>query len=228
MAPSMEDGDDVSSQLIALGHSVYRPTLTGLGERSHLIHFNPSLETFIEDIVNVIRYEDLEDVILVGHSFAGPVISGVADRIPKLLRHLVFLDAALLQSGQSPSDMLSAEALEAYKRRAVTLSSGVVVLPPGNPEAFGIADSQRAAWMATKLTPHPFRTYFDKLELKHQLGNGLPANYIACSNPYFANCARARELAKSLPGWRYLEIPTAHNAMMLMPRELTEMLAVIG
>ena len=219
---------EVITRLRALGHVVYRPTQTGLGERSHLIDTDPSLETFIQDIVNVILYDDIQDIILVGHSFAGSVISGVADRLPRHLRHLVYLDAGLLQSGQCPADVPPPEILEQYKQRAVTLPSGVVVLPPPDPANFGITDPEQLAMMRRKMSPHPFRTYFDKLELKNPLGNGLPATYIACSNPLFPNTAKARTLAKSLPGWTYLEIPTAHNAMMLMPVELTAMLDAIG
>lgn len=219
---------DVIARLRALGHTVYRPTHTGMGERSHLIDTNPSLETFIQDIVNVIVYDDIQDVILVGHSFAGSVISAVADRIPQHLRHLVYLDAGLLQSGQCPADVPSPEIIAQYKRRAVTRESGVVVLPPPDPAAFGVTDPAQLAEMRRKLSPHPFRTYFDKLELKNPLGNGVPATYIACTEPLFPNTASARELAKSQPGWTYLEIPTAHNAMTLMPAELTTMLDAIG
>jgi pimeloyl-ACP methyl ester carboxylesterase len=218
---------DVAARLRALGHAVYTPTQTGLGERAHLIHSDPSLETFIEDIANVFRYEDIGDAILVGHSFAGSVISAVADRMPERLRHLVYLDAGLLESGQCPADMPPADVLAAYKRRAVTLSSGVVVLPPSSPQSFGITEPAQAAWAAEKLMPHPFRTYFDQLELRHPLGNGVKATYIACSVPLFPNTARARALAKSQPGWGYLEIPTGHNAMMTMPDELSDMLTVI-
>jgi pimeloyl-ACP methyl ester carboxylesterase len=219
---------DVITRLRALGHVVYRPTQTGLGERAHLIDTDPSLETFIQDIVNVIVCDDIEDVILVGHSFAGSVISAVADRIPQHLRHLVYLDAGLLQSGQCPADVPPPDIVEGYKRRAVTRESGVVVLPPPDPANFGITDPEQLAMMRRKMSPHPFRTYFDKLELNNPLGNGMPATYIACSKPLFPNTASARALAKSQPGWNYLEIPTGHNAMMTMPAELTAMLDAIG
>ena len=210
---------DVAARLRERGHTVHTPTLTGLGERSHLLSFRPTLETFIEDVTQVIRYEELDDVILVGHSFAGSVVSSVADRMPERLRHLVYLDAQLLQSGQSPADAAPPDLIERYKLGAMETSNGLSV-PPNSPGYYGITDPQMAAWLQTKLTPHPFQTYFDKLQLRNPLGNGVPATYIACAKP--------RELAKSMQGWTYLELPTAHNAMMLMPRELTEMLAGIG
>jgi pimeloyl-ACP methyl ester carboxylesterase len=216
----------VAAQLRGLGHAVYTPTLTGLGERSHLLSCKPTLNTFIEDIAQVIRYEDLEQVILVGHSFAGSVVSGVSDQMPKRLRHLVYLDALVLQSGESSADR-SPERVEAYRQRAMESSSGLSI-PPATPEHYGITDPDMAAWMLTKLTPHPLQTYYDKLQLKHSLGNGVPATYIACSKPLFAATEESRERAKDMPGWNYLEMPTGHNAMMTMPSELTDILVSIS
>jgi pimeloyl-ACP methyl ester carboxylesterase len=217
---------DVAFRLRALGHTVYTPTLTGLGERSHLMAIKPTLDIFIEDVAQVLRFEDLEDVILVGHSFAGSVVSGVADRMADRLRHLVYLDAIVLKSGQSPMDLVDPGMIERYRQRAYATSGGLTV-PPNEPDYFGILDPVQAAWLKTKLSPHPFQTYLDKLALAHELGNGVPVTYIACTNPALAATSRSRELAQSLPGWTYLEIPTAHNAMMLMPAELTSMLAAI-
>lgn len=216
----------VADRLRSAGHAVYTPTLTGLGERSHLIGCNPSMETFIEDVAQVLRFEELEDVILVGHSFAGPIISGVADRMPQRLRHLVFLDAQVLQSGQAPADRIPPELVETYRQRAAASPSGLTIAPSA-PEYFGVTDPELGAWLATKLTPHPLRTYFDRLELHNPLGNGVPATYIACSKPLFPANARARELAREL-GWKYQELPTSHAAMLLMPDELAGMLAAVA
>lgn len=217
---------DVAGRLRALGHTVYTPTLTGLGERSHLIGLNPSFDTFFADVAQVIRYEDLEDVILVGHSFGGSVVSLMADRMPERLRHLVYLDAQVLQHGQS-SAILNPPRIEAYRQRAQQ-GDGVGVPPPENAAAFGVVDPQMARWVLSKLTPHPLQTYYDQLELKHPLGNGIPATYIACSEPYFDGTAKAREFARTITAWNYREIPTAHDAMLLKPAELTEMLHAIG
>lgn len=212
----------VASRLRALGHSVYTPTLTGLGERAHLMAIKPSLEMFIEDVAQVIHYEDLSNVILVGHSFAGTIVSALADRIPDKLAHLVYLDAQVLQSGQAPADTAPPAAIETYKQRAQ--ASGYVSIPPGPLEHFGIVDPAMVQWVGARVTPHPYQTYFDQLMLKHPLGNGLPATYIAVTNPLFPNTAHSRQVAREQPGWRYLEIPTAHDAMLLMPEQLTKML----
>jgi pimeloyl-ACP methyl ester carboxylesterase len=159
----------VAGGLGALGHMVYTPTLTGLGERSHLLTAGPTLDTFIEDVAQVLGFEDLEDVILVGHSFSGSVVSALADRMPGKLRHLVYLDAQLLLSGQSPASGAPPESIERYRRRAIATSHGDVV-PPFDPENLGVTDPKMVTWVRSKLTAHPLQTYFDKLELKNEAG----------------------------------------------------------
>jgi pimeloyl-ACP methyl ester carboxylesterase len=216
----------VAASLRALGHSVYTPTLTGLGERSHLLAARPTLETFIEDVAQVLRYEDLDGVILVGHSFSGSVVSAVADRMAETLRHLVYLDAQLLLSGESPASGAPSASIERYRQRAIATSHGPVI-PPFDPQTFGITDPEEAAWIKAKLTPHPLQTYFDNLALKHPLGNGVPATYIACTKPRYANVASSHELARRMEGWTYLELPTGHNAMLSMPGALATLLAAI-
>jgi pimeloyl-ACP methyl ester carboxylesterase len=119
----------VAASLRALGHSVYTPTLTGLGERSHLLAATPTLETFIEDVAQVLRYEDLEAVILVGHSFSGSLVSALADRMSETLRHLVYLDAQLLVSGESPASGAPSASIERYRQRAIETSHGAVIPP---------------------------------------------------------------------------------------------------
>jgi pimeloyl-ACP methyl ester carboxylesterase len=217
---------EVAAGLRALGHLVYTPTLTGLGERSHLLATRPTLETFIEDVTQVLRFEDLNNVILVGHSFAGSVVSALADRMPETLRHLVYLDAQLLLSGQSPASGAPSETMERYRQRVIETSQGPVI-PPFDPQTFGITDLEVAAWIKTRLTPHPFQTYFDELALKNPLGNGVPATYIACIYPRYANVASSHELARQIEGWTYVELPTGHNAMLSMPGKLVTLLAAI-
>src|SRR5262245_55135541 len=103
----------VAAVLRARGHTVVTPTQTGLGERSHLISKSIDLDVFVTDIVNVLKFEDLKDVVLVGHSFGGNTISGVADRMPERIRHLIYLDTAMLESGHSVFSLLPKEVVEA-------------------------------------------------------------------------------------------------------------------
>lgn len=217
---------DLARMLRAGGHEVHTPTLTGLGERSHLIGCRPTLATFAEDVCQVIRFEDLQDVILVGHSFGGSVISGVADRMPERLAHLVYLDAMLLEDGQSTWDSAPLELVEKYRAQADETSGGLSV-PPPDPTYFGITDPDMQALVARKTTPHPFATYTEPLRLSHPLGNGVPMAYITCTAPLLASTARARDLARSLPHCRQMEIATGHNAMMTAPEELMRMLLTL-
>ena len=215
---------DVAQDLRARGHDVYCPTLTGLGERSHLLAAKPTLETFIEDVAQVIKYEGLSHVILVGHSFAGSVVSGLADRIPDKLRHLVYMDAQVLQSGESPAGGAPREHIERYEQRAIQTSNGRL-LPPGEPSSFDVTDAKMADWVKARLTPHPFETYFNPLVLKHPIGNGIAATYVACMKPPRPVLAKTQEFARRQKGWTYVELPTGHNAMMTMPSELSDLLA---
>lgn len=217
---------EVAAQLRAMGHQVYTPTLTGLGERSHLAATRPTLATWIEDIAQVIRFEELDSVILVGHSFAGSILSSLADRMPQRLRHLVYLDALVLRSGESSADR-SPERFAQLHQRAMESSNGLTI-PPPDPSYFGITDPVMAAWVNTLVTPHPLQTYNDRIQLHHPLGNGLPGTYIACAKPMFATNALSREIARSVPSWRYREIDTGHDAMLLWPTGLTAVLADIG
>jgi len=217
----------VAAGLRALGHVVYTPTLTGLGERSHLIGFRPTVDTWIEDVGQVIRCEDLSDVILVGHSFAGSIVSGLADRMPERLRHLVYLDAMILQSGQAALDTAGAGHIERYRQRAVE-RDGVLLVPPNPPEYYGVFDPELGAWLREKLSPHPLDTFFERLLLKHPVGNGRPATYITCTEPINASTTVARIYAQSRQDWTYREMTTGHNAMMLAPEDLRDMLASIA
>ena len=217
---------EVATRLRTMGHVVYTPTLTGLGERSHLLACRPTLETFIEDVAQVFRYEELTDVVLVGHSFSGPVITAIADRMPERLRHLVYLDAMVLQSGQSAVDTAPPALIAGYRDRAA--ASGGLSVPPNEPGYYSITDPQQAEWLRGKLTPHPFQTYFDRLTLQHPLGNGVKVTYLACTQPPHAATASSRVLAQAMPGWTYRGIPTAHNAMLLWPLGLTQLLDTLG
>jgi pimeloyl-ACP methyl ester carboxylesterase len=217
----------VAERLQAAGHRAFTPTLTGLGDRAHLIAPNVGLQTFIEDVVSTVDMEDLSNIVLVGHSFGSAVISGVADARADRIRRLVYLDSFLVQSGQSPFDQLPPDMVEA--RRASTIKTpGIygetLTMPPPAPSAFGITDTKDAAWVASRLRPHPIKSYEDRLELKRPLGAGRPKTYIACTNPNYRANSAARRWVKAQPDWAYFELATGHDAMVLAPHALTEML----
>jgi pimeloyl-ACP methyl ester carboxylesterase len=133
----------VADRLRAAGHRVFAPTQTGLGERKHLLSKEITLDIFTRDIANVIEAEELTNIVLVGHSFGGLVISGVADAMPERIRHLVYLDSLVVEGGKSPFDSLPPEVASARKKAAEE-SSGGLSLPPPPPSAFGVSDANDA------------------------------------------------------------------------------------
>jgi pimeloyl-ACP methyl ester carboxylesterase len=219
---------DVAARLRGHGHRVTTPTQTGLGERRHLISAQITLDTFVSDLVEHIEAEELQQVILVGHSFGGAAITGAADRLPGRLRHLVYLDAMVLEDGQSPWSQMPAE-LAAERQLAVReQGAGLVAVPPPV-SAFGVPeDHPEAAWVRRRLTPHPAGTYASPLRLANPPGNGLPRTYIACTDPWYAPLAWAREKVQGRPGWTWREIATGHDAMVTAPAALADMLEEIG
>jgi pimeloyl-ACP methyl ester carboxylesterase len=209
--------------LAAAGHRVLAPTCTGLGDRAHLLSPAVGLDTFIEDVAAAIDMEELNEVVLVGHSFAGSVISGVADRMPERIAHLVYLDATVLLSGQSPFDMIPPD-VAAARRRAAMESSGGLTLPVPPASVFGIGEPADAAWLSRRLRPHPLKTYEDALQLRNPLGNGRPKTYVACTLPEYTVLAPVRDWVRRQPGWSYRELASGHDAMVLAPELLAAML----
>jgi pimeloyl-ACP methyl ester carboxylesterase len=210
----------VASILRGRGHAVLTPTMTGLGERSHLLSRAIDLDVMVADIANVLLWEDLEDVVLVGHSFGGNAISGVADRMPE--RRLVYLDAIMLENGQTPFSRLPSD-IVAVRTKAAQESSGGLSLPPPPASAFGITDASQARWVESRMTPHPFATFTSPLHLKGRVGNGLAASYIVCTDPLYQPLEASRRWVRA-QGWTMREIATGHDAMVSAPDRLADML----
>jgi pimeloyl-ACP methyl ester carboxylesterase len=213
----------VADRLRTAGHQVFTPTQTGLGERKHLLSKDITLDTFTTDIGNVIEAEELSNVVLVGHSFGGLAISGVADTMPDRIRHLVYLDSLMVEGGKRPFDSLPPDVVAA-RLKAAEETSGGLSLPTPPPSAFGISDARDTEWVKRRLTPHPLGTYTSTLNIKGPVGNNLPRTYIACTNPAYAALERSHNWVKAQPGWRWAEIATGHDAMVMAPEELSRML----
>ncbi|HEV2121876.1 MAG TPA: alpha/beta fold hydrolase [Chloroflexota bacterium] len=217
----------VAARLRAAGHEVCCPTLTGLGERTHLLLPSIDLDTHIQDVVNVLAYEDLTGVVLVGHSYAGAVVTGVADRTVEQLIHLVYLDAFIPHDGEALFDLHPPPMREAMRARSDTEGEGWQLLPPpfSGAALFGITDPADIAWVQRKLTPQPRAPHEQPLRLRCPAGSGLPRTFIYCANkapgdPFAAMAQRVHEEA----GWRYHELATGHDAMITAPAALTELL----
>ncbi len=157
----------VAEPLRAMGHRVYTPTLTGLGERVHLLTPDTDLTTHITDVVNVLKWEDLDDVILVGHSYGGMVITGVADRALDRIAQLVYLDAAHPKNGQSLAD-INLAALRPTVRTVNGVALGIFPDEALIKGPLGVTDPEDVAWLIQKLNPHPWRSFEERLVLQNE------------------------------------------------------------
>lgn len=209
------------------GHDVYTPSLTGLGERSHLGSPATDLDTHIRDVVNVLAYEELVGAILVGHSYAGLVITGVADRAAARLRHLVYLDACVPADGQAAMDVYPGAA-SAFRAAAEAHGAGWRI-PPPDPASWGIADAGDLRRLRAHLVVQSLGTALQPLRLAHPAGAGLPRTYIACTNKAAPDSAAATAARlRDDPAWRYRELPTGHEAMITLPCELGDLLLEVA
>ena len=207
----------VARLIRARGHEVYTPTLTGLGERAHLLDDRVDLNRHIEDVVAVLRFEDLRDVILVGHSYGGMVITGIADRAADRVGKLVYLDAANPVNGQSLVDV-SGPIIEAVRPMGAVVDGIELVLLPG-PDAgllYGVTDPADLAWMADRLTGHPWVCFEQRLELTNEDALwAIPQYHIVCTSTL---ATRDPELmARARAEGRLWDIDTGHDLMLTEP-----------
>ena len=217
----------VARLLRAQGHEVYTPTLTGLGERAHLLNPSIDLDTHIVDVVNVLRYEDLRDVILVGHSYGGMVITGVADRAPARVGHLVYLDAATPEDGESLLD-LAGLLLNAARQHARIENGVELVLDPGtDPLGFyGVTDPEQIEWMKERLTPHPWKCFEQKLRLADSDALAqIPRSHIVCTSTL---SGRNIEKLKQQSEGRLWDVDTGHDLMITEPQRVAELLGRVA
>lgn len=219
----------VSPLLRAAGHEVYAPTLTGLGERVHLAHPGVDLETHVKDVLSVIEYEDLCDVVLVGHSYGAMVITGVADRLPNRIAHLVYLDGVKPGQGQTLLDLFPTDGQTARRALVETVGDGWQLPPPADVSGFGVTAAEDAAWLRAKLVPQPFKTLTQPLRLAHADGFAGPQIFVACVEAPAAGWRDAMiEQVRSARGWHYRELATGHDAMITAPRAIAEVLLEIA
>jgi pimeloyl-ACP methyl ester carboxylesterase len=218
----------VAQRLRAAGHVVHAPTLTGLGERRHLISTLVNLDTHVADVVNLMEAEELNDVVLVGHSYAGIIISGVADVAASRLRHLVYLDALLLESGRSIFSTFPPAVVEQRMKTIRETGAGVGAVAAFPPSAFGVKDPADAEWVARRMIPQPVGTYLQPLLLKAPVGNGVAKTYIDCTLDPMANLAAGKTVIRADPNWAIRALATGHDAMVTAPGPLSDMLISIA
>jgi len=206
------------------GHEVHAPTLTGLGERRHLLSSSVGLDTHVMDVSAVLTVEDLHEVILVGHSYGGMVITGVADRTPDRIAELVFLDAAHPRNGESLADV-ALEIMAVCKSWVREVDGVELVTWPDtlDPEFFGVTDPAEIAWMRPRLQPHPWKCYAQKLALQDESRvRRIPRTDINCARRVRQfDTRRKAELAQAQ---RAFEIDTGHDLMITEPERVAELL----
>jgi pimeloyl-ACP methyl ester carboxylesterase len=212
-------------RLRARGHDVYAPTLTGLGERAHLASPDAGLTTHIDDVVSVAEFDDLDDVILVGTSSGGTVITGVANRVPGRIASLVYLDAFLPSDGQCTFDLLPPERRGVLEGLIETEGDGWL-LPRFAPapwpvivrDIWRVTDPADAGWMLPRLRPTPARHFTEPVPPPSAAAGDIDRIYIRCLQstpaPQFDAAA---EIARSDPAWRYVALDTPHLPCVTHP-----------
>jgi pimeloyl-ACP methyl ester carboxylesterase len=204
------------------GHSVYTPTLTGLGERSHLVNRDIGLYTHIVDITQVLEYEDLYEVILVGHSYGGLVIGGVAEKVPKRIRYLVYLDAYIPKDDKSAFDLIPG--LETiYKKMTLSGQGKEWLVASYEPREFGVTNTNDIKWMSTKLTPMPWHTHDQRIRINNPEAKKILKSFICCSE---FGVSQFRDQEQSTE-WDYNELMRGHDVMITAPDELAQMLKAV-
>lgn len=208
---------EVDDLLTTSGHKVYRPTLTGQGERVHLADLDIGLDTHIQDVVNTVLFEELNGIVLVGHSYGGMVVTGVADRIPERISHLIYLDAFVPEDGESVTTIKQKKESHWVQRSAK--------------DGFVIPTWVSADQPAPKDVPHPLKTLTDKLVLNNPARMKITTDYIltvdAGKEPHEDGFYPYAERARAL-GWPVYHLQADHNAQWSAPKELATMLEKIS
>jgi pimeloyl-ACP methyl ester carboxylesterase len=212
----------VRAALQSAGHNVFTPTLTGLGERSHLNSATVDLSTHIADIVNLIEWEELSDVVLCGHSYGGSVNIGVADRIPNRIRALVFLDAFVLENGESLMDVVPSQVAQALRDQAKATGEGWKSNPlPAH--ILGVHDPQDVAWVDALCTSQAIATLEERIKLTGKFEHIQDIAYVFPTE-HHPNLLISHERAKA-KGWKIRTIANSgHELMIDHPQELAEFL----
>lgn len=203
------------------GHDVYTPSLTGLGERAHLLARGVDLETHIADVLGLVSSEDLNDVVLVGHSAAGMIVDAVADRCPERVRALIYLDGTPAEDGRSFFDIMAIHQPEVVKaaREFINRVGDGWRVSPLSAAAFGIRDPMMQQWVEERLRPQSLATFEQAVTIRGS-GARVPRAYIACTDPVYSPMSVAAAEHAKLCRWKYREIHTCHDAMLTAPAEL--------
>jgi pimeloyl-ACP methyl ester carboxylesterase len=219
--------------LASAGYRVLTPSLTGHGDKAHLLSREVGLDTHVEDVVRLILEEDLTDVVLVGHSYAGLIISSAANQVPDRIAHLVYLDAMVPADGEGAADLYPG--LTQSLIESVTQSGTDWRVPPmpGEPAPvglFGVTDPADAAWLRTLLSDQSVRCFQQTVRLDNPAVNAIPRTHIHCVGAVAEDVVRRSVPATQPNGTptQVWELPTGHDCMITMPLELADLLLKLG
>ena len=212
----------VLGPLRAAGHEVHAVTLTGDGERAHLRQRGITLQTHVADVVALVEAEELSDIVLVGHSYGGMVITGAAAALqmasPKRVRSLVYVDAMVPLPGEGWGDTNPPDVVAARTAAAMAHDHA---LPPPDPSGFGLAGADRD-WLLRRQVPHPFGPYRQSLPYDGERWARVPRTFIDCTTPAYPTIAPIRERVRALPGFEVVEMATGHCPMVSQPEILVQ------
>ncbi len=222
---------DVVRGLTAAGHRAHAVTLTGLGERAHLMSPAITLETHIADVAGAIEAEEMTEVVLAVHSYAGMIGTAIADRYPQRLRRLVYVDAVVPKPGESWASTHASATREA--RLVAAQASPDFSFPVPDPEVYGL-DALQCEWLRRRLTPHPGHTYQSTLDFDAQRVAAIPRTFVSCTQPALGTIDSIRPRLADSRFWngawlsgggvRVVELKTGHDPMVSRPAELTRIL----
>lgn len=204
---------DVSALLRENGHLVFTPTLTGLGERSHLTNADVNLDTHIADVENLIRWEQLSDVILVGHSYGGAVVTGTADRVASQIRRLVYLDAFILRDGESVISLQPPDRAKLYETLARQSEDGFTI-PSNTAEFYGVEDRDQAIRIDSLSVSHPIATLQQAIRLSSNDKPEFPRSYLWASSFSPSPFSQFAERVRGDADWDFREIEGSHMMMV--------------
>ena len=217
----------VAPRLRDAGHTVFTPTMTGFGERSHLLTPENGLELNVADIANVLLWEDLSDVILVGASYAGMVTTSVADRMPERIAALVYQNAFIAEDGVAQNDLLPGWRREMIEKELAE-DPDAWRMPPPDPKLFGVTDPNDIAWIAAKMTVQPAKTFQDKARITGGHKAITSRTYIRATGYPNSTFDRYVEERSDDPGWRVEVLDTSHDAMITAPDDIVRILLEVA
>jgi len=214
----------VADRLRARGDIVFTPTLTGLGERAHLLHPNIDLSLHVADVLGLIKCERLNNIVLVGHSYGGFVISGVAEAVANKISSIVFLDAFIPDNGESLLDVVQPAVQDVIQD---VLDRGDTTVPVRDAAAFKVNEKDRP-WVDSLATPQPIGTMTEKITLTGARERVATKAYIRAAGYPNVSFDKACARTKADRSWRTYEVPCGHDVMIDKPDRLAEILLEVA